>query len=166
MGIKSSFLYPNLPSVLPPLFINTSSGNTITYLWNMGDGTSFTNNNSVFTYEYPMGEHNYTITCTATSNTGCQLSQSWTVSVFSGSGINEEINEQIKVYPNPFDVEFSISSLNEISIMKIYDFLGRSVDFSINDKNTINCNKLSSGTYVLQVIDITGNTLNYLIRKK
>jgi hypothetical protein len=129
---------------------NTQDISSYNFVWNMGIGSSFTNNNSNFDYTYPIGQNNYQISVTATNTNNCQLTQTWTVSTFSGSGIDEFENHLITVYPNPFNEEFYLDTdiiLNNLNLT-LYDVFGRETAFEMTD-NLIRMINVKPGVYFL-----------------
>lgn len=129
---------------------NTQDISNYNFVWDMGIGTPFTNNNSNFDYTYPIGQNNYLISVTATYVNNCQLTQTWTVSTFSGSGIDEFDNHHLTVYPNPFNEEVYIDTdiiFNKQNLI-LYDVFGRETLFEMTD-NLIRMNNINPGVYFL-----------------
>jgi hypothetical protein len=74
----------------------------------------------------------------------------------STSGINEEKQHQILIYPNPSKGSFSIhQNSNEFKSIRIFNTLGQKVDFEshvLKDKTTITLKNTDKGIYIIQVI--------------
>ncbi len=67
-------------------------------------------------------------------------------------GLNEnELAQNLKVYPNPSNESFSIQNLNEFDLIKVVDLQGRVV-FETNEKDNIDISLIQSGNYIAQVI--------------
>lgn len=129
---------------------NTQDISSYNFVWNMGIGSPFTNNNSNFDFTYPIGQNNYQITVTATNVNNCQLTHTWTVSTFSGSGVDEVENSIITVYPNPFYEEFYLDTniLFNNQNLTLYDVFGRETSFEMTG-NLIRLNNVKPGVYFL-----------------
>jgi methionine-rich copper-binding protein CopC len=83
------------------------------------------------------------------------------VDLSAGSSIsNVTINENINLYPNPSNGQFTLdftSVKNQVSSVKIYDLVGKNVyskDAKINEganKLSIDVSNLTSGVYILNI---------------
>ncbi|MEI8203497.1 MAG: T9SS type A sorting domain-containing protein [Bacteroidota bacterium] len=66
------------------------------------------------------------------------------------------MQKNLKIYPNPFtDILFIDLMNNETPIIKIFDFAGKIIDnYTIirNDNYSLDCSKLSSGIYFINII--------------
>ncbi|MDG1403601.1 immunoglobulin-like domain-containing protein, partial [Polaribacter sp.] len=74
-----------------------------------------------------------------------------TVNVDSNLSINDNIKNNLKIYPNPTKNSWKISASIIIESIEIYDIVGRKV-LSINPKSKdyeINCTSFSNGVYIL-----------------
>ena len=74
-----------------------------------------------------------------------------TVNVDSNLSINDNIKNNLKIYPNPTKNSWKISASIIIESIEIYDIVGRKV-LAINPKSKdyeINCTSFSNGVYIL-----------------
>ncbi len=121
----------------------TASG-AVTYTWNSGN----TNAIEIIT---PSITTNYTLT--GTDANGCTNISVFTQSVSLCTGINSKVIEQnIKIYPNPNNGNFSIE-LNEPAQIIIYNTLGQIVyDETKSDlKNDISLSGFAKGAYFIKI---------------
>ncbi|MES2654490.1 MAG: FG-GAP-like repeat-containing protein [Bacteroidota bacterium] len=74
-------------------------------------------------------------------------------------------NNQIIIYPNPFNETIHITLLNNLKLEKvlIYDLIGNEIISS--DKNAIDASILKSGIYLITIVDNIGNSYNQKLLK-
>ena len=79
-------------------------------------------------------------------------------SVGEPSGNRKISNDLIAIYPNPATTEVRIEG-NNLSHLSLYDITGRCVTETeiSSDIHTIDTSNLASGTYIIKVIDTSGN---------
>lgn len=141
-------------------FTNTSQ-NANGYFWDFGDGTTSTDENPWHNYPQ-LGT--YTVMCVAINGV-CDNDTSWTtIQVVDASGVFENKNSQIKLYPNPVLNELTIE-LDEITTtvdLQILDSRGRVIIQNKLDKahNIINTSDLSAGVYIVKIT--TSKSVQYL----
>ena len=93
--------------------------------------------------------------------------EDYTVNLYENS-LSELENDivQINVYPNPFDNEIRVELPSTISFssldFSLYDVLGRSIQLNTQQMSKeitrlISINNLTSGTYILKIVDIDTN---------
>lgn len=78
------------------------------------------------------------------------------------SDIDEvETEEPISIFPNPSQGGFKISSHNNITCLEIFDLIGNKIGFyqDLKSKEEVLMDNLSSGIYLLKIIDHKGNSL-------
>lgn len=106
-------------------------------------------------------------------NTGCSNDTNYfdVVVLDQSTGVTNNILESIKIYPNPIGEMFFIEGLNQYEgkiEIRILDMTGRIVHLqsidSNRDKITIPSQKLSKGTYELQIISDNNRFSYKLIR--
>lgn len=80
-------------------------------------------------------------------------------------GVNDfaELNS-IKLYPNPTTDILNVAG-GDIVDVKVYSMTGKAMELKISE-NVINTNKLSSGTYTIQLTDREGNVVKRKFIKK
>lgn len=79
---------------------------------------------------------------------------------------SDEMFSQVKIFPNPSNSEWTISSPNTLLEIKVYDILGKQV-ISINPENTeaiIDASNLKDGLYLAKISTVNGNKTVKLIK--
>jgi PKD repeat protein len=130
---------------------NATSTNSSTYHWNFGDGDSATVSSLNVFHPYASGG-NYTVTLQVENQLGCKETYTQNVDVFY-AGIDETANENISIYPNPFNNQLTIKAAN--ATYKLYSADGRLI--SEGKAGVINTESFSRGIYTLQVCTESGN---------
>lgn len=119
-------------------------------VWNFGDGSA-SDTNKVKSYTYA-AKGTYTATLTVTSPFGCKASSQKTINVF-GVGLDEQLNEQLAVYPNPANDKLFVAPpiSSEQGILSIYDFTGKLVlqQPSNSPETTVDIGALGIGPHLL-----------------
>ena len=94
----------------------------------------------------------YTVTYNVSdANNNVAVEVTRTVNVDSNLSINDNIKNNLKIYPNPTKNSWKISASIIIESIEIYDIVGRKV-LAINPKSKdyeINCTSFSNGVYIL-----------------
>lgn len=88
--------------------------------------------------------------------------------LFTDTGNEENISKnEISIYPNPFEKEFSIN-IDQESNLEIFDIKGSLIfqKNNISKKQTIQVNSLEKGVYLLQLNTGNDKTMRKLIIKK
>ncbi|MBK8681559.1 MAG: T9SS type A sorting domain-containing protein [Bacteroidetes bacterium] len=137
--------------------INVSGGTApYTYLWS--DGLIGTEIENVYPATYYL---------TVIDALGCSIST--TVFVGIGTGIFDNENTQITIYPNPFDETIQVESEIAISKIEIINATAQYVfSTSYNTvENTIilNTNFLTQGIYILKTSMVNGESYTFLVNK-
>lgn len=130
------------------------------YDWNFGDGNTSSIVSPVHKY---IKEGTYTVTLLVEDDESCRNSNSDTVNVVSGLGINslQTTIQQLKAIPNPFDdnirVSFSVIGKQKVTVY-ITDILGRKIldvlkTQTITDKVSVDADTkaLAAGVYFVVV---------------
>lgn len=118
--------------------------------WDFGDGNTSTESDPEHTYQQPGA---YTVTLT--TNGTCEYTQEI---VIVSVGIEDDLNEQIVLSPNPATDRIQVQIPEEVSYiqtMRLYDVSGRMVKEQsvLSNAFFVDLNALSSGTYLLQLLD-------------
>lgn len=142
------------------LTANVESSNTIdvltnpSYSWtlnNLDTGLGMANENIFQTGTY---------TVTVTDDLGCVALSTEFIANLS---VNEVIDNNIVIYPNPANNVVNITSNNsDIHSFELYNVIGKHMltKSELNSKTiTINRNELKSGIYILKISDVDGNTI-------
>ena len=125
-------------------FINSST-NTVSYLWDFGDGSTSQEQNPSHTYAQS-GSYEVSLTGSNECNTET------IVETISITNINESHNYTIKLYPNPTNEYFLVQGLNEIANIQIIDLQGRVLaNKSLQPHEAIYINELESGIYYVNI---------------
>lgn len=81
--------------------------------------------------------------------------------VEESSSITARTISDLKVYPNPANSVVNISAEANLSEIRMYDVTGRMVNLkeNINNNQTeLNIEELTTGIYIINVVDVDGNT--------
>jgi len=95
----------------------------------------------------------YDFTYTYTDEFGCVNSDSLSVYLDECLGVNELLEVNLKVFPNPAEIELFVESeFNQPTRFSIQDLLGREVEKGIltENKQRINIQHLASGEYIFK----------------
>lgn len=124
------------------------SVDAVGYEWDFGDGETSTDVNPTHTY---LTNGDYTLTLTVTSVNGCTQTSSQTVQV-QGVSLEEELLENVKVYPNPTASILNIVNIPENINVTLVDMLGRTiVEVPTNSASTqIDVKGIQKGIYLVQ----------------
>jgi len=162
--------------------VNQSLGDSLEYLWNMGDGTEYTTPTPKHRYQ-TFGRYLVTL---RVKNSKCEASVSHylgmdsTGKLLKADGFDVEVidrsvigvpkkprSEEFLIFPNPFTEEINIrtwgdwSSLNQGNL-RLYDINGKVVELtsiSTADGLQINTAQLAKGIYILR-LELNGMVLN------
>ena len=121
------------------------------YIWNFGDGNGSSNLSPTHTYDNP---GSYQISLMVIDQNGCS-GRMVTLMDFSTLNVaSNNMNKHLKVYPNPINTEFNISSNYIMNELSLHSMSGKQLlRSSINQKEaTINVENLPSGIYIATVI--------------
>jgi hypothetical protein len=83
----------------------------------------------------------------------CQKSK---VIYIHSTGINELDEKSISIYPNPAKDILHINSAEKFQYIEIYSIVGKSV-LKIKEANEVDITSLASGSYIMSLIDASGN---------
>jgi hypothetical protein len=134
----------------------TATANNATELiWNFGDGTLVTGNNTMqHAYE---ADGTYNVTLTA-QNDVCNDVAYKTITVGSTTGIDNSIADALKIYGqgNQLIVEFS-DAVNNKANLAVFNMLGQKVESftgisTLNGRTEVMLTNVKSGYYIVQVI--------------
>ena len=124
--------------------ILTASTNATSYSWSNGANTTTTSVTPTLTT-------NYTVTVT---QSGCSSNAIVTVSVTNCTGVNENTNTYIGIYPNPLNEALTVYGLGKEVTLELYDVAGKLiVTEKVNGTTTINTTFLEKGVYILNITD-------------
>ncbi len=79
------------------------------------------------------------------------------------TGINNYANKSLSIYPNPFNNEFFINAEINPNQIKIYNTIGKTINFEISKNNTIIINE-KAGIYFLEISSKEGTETIKLIK--
>ncbi len=134
-----------------------TTGNFTTYQWNNGASPVAGQTSQNWT---PTQNGNYSVTVTDAN--GCE-NTSEEVSVIIVS-VNELIDANITVFPNPFNHELRINSNERIGELTVYNAVGEVVfSTQVNGTTTtVNTQNFSNGIYLIQMVGETNNTIRII----
>ncbi len=113
----------------------------------------------------PLGYNSAKVTLTATDRERKEASQTFTISVISGTGTeDEELPTEVELsrnYPNPFNpqttIDYALPQAGDVSLI-VYDMLGREVEALVDGPKTagrhtvrFGANDLPNGVYVYRL---------------
>ncbi len=98
-----------------------------------------------------------------TSTTSLNISNDYFTGVLSTDDF--DLNQSIRIYPNPTQGELTITTRNNVEINKIevYNILGRKVKQGFD---SINLNDLANGVYLAKIYDVHDNNVTKKILKQ
>jgi bacillolysin len=145
---------------------SNNSLNADSYLWNFGDGTTSTEGNP---YHHYSTVGNKTVTLTATSNCGNNVSsQTFNISIVGIENANNNA-ATLSVLPNPSKGQFmvNVAGLTQNADVLVWDISGKQVFKGvINSPNTnlaIDLNNNSKGVYFLQINTASGSITQKIV---
>jgi hypothetical protein len=128
--------------------------------WSFGDGFYSNDLNPVHAYSAP---GNYSVCLEMFDNCGAKADTCKSILI---TGINDNSNQSILIYPNPVEKLLYISSSNknygQKFSVKISDVLGKEMivrDIIMRDNQIIDIGSLSTGVYIFIISDINGEIL-------
>lgn len=135
---------------------SNNSLNASTYIWEFGDSNTSTDVNPVYTY---LSSGEYNVTLTATNNECGDSLSSKSVSAISTSIENADIENNIKIYPNPSDgfISINLENINHTGLeIEIRNLAGQRVFYkkieSAQSMEIIDLSNHSRGIYTLNII--------------
>lgn len=134
-------------------FIDQSQGVVDSYNWDFGDGNTSTSAYPTHAYATP---GIYSVSLTVTNAAGSDTEIKTDMITVNGSSVTESHKTQFNVYPNPVTDKMMID-FNDVSGVhgfRLTDMSGKTVFSKINPQKqeTINLSHLSSGLYLLEVV--------------
>jgi PKD repeat protein len=161
-------MYPDT-SVNNVTIVNSSTGNSLTYLWDFGDGNTSALQNPSHTYS-TTGSFYLCLTiddgngctdmyCDSIGKNGVVFNKAggFTINVISApitTGIdnNVDLNTEIEIYPNPTSNQLTIDTELKLRETTIIDITGKIIMRSKVNTNTINVAGLSDGIYFIKLV--------------
>jgi len=136
------------------ILTNNSTGGTLSYLWDFGDGATSTTASPTYVYPNP---GTYTICLSATD--ACGTDSTCTTVTVGAVSIESELAQGVQLYPNPATDEVYVAldlvSDEEVTL-NIYNLHGaklQSIDLGTlrTDRVAIDLNQLPAGSYLMEV---------------
>lgn len=138
------------------------------YIWDFGDGTVLTDNNSTVYHQYNSNGQ-FTVSLTAVNEAGCETIQVWPNYIFV-SGVVTSVGDlnsepEIIVYPNPTTSYFRIDAIG-MKEYRVFDTMGKLVlsNANITENHNVDFNNATSGVYTLQIRTENGWTTQKLVK--
>jgi len=149
--------------------INSSTGLSLSYLWDFGDGNTSTQ-------QFP--NHNYTtagpfyLCLTVNDGIGCVDTYCDSIGIFgvifnkqngftinvvappiiTKSDNNLELNSLVRVCPNPTSTQLTIDTKIDITEVVVIDHTGKTIKSVVPKKNKIDVADLSNGIYFIKIV--------------
>ncbi|MBS1612150.1 MAG: PKD domain-containing protein, partial [Bacteroidetes bacterium] len=124
---------------------------TTSYLWNMGDGTTYTTDSVHHTYANP---GNYTITLTVTDTTKCTLSDAFSVPITIQRSVDASFILSDSLGCVPLTINFNAALVNGVSYNWTFG------DGTTSNQNSITHTYAQPGTFTAQLIVSDPNSCN------
>lgn len=133
--------------------VSVSSHNyaTTSYLWNMGDGTTYTTDSVYHVYASP---GNYTITLTVTDSTKCNLSDAFSVPVTIQASVDANFVLSDSLGCVPLTISFNAALVNNVSYAWNFG------DGTTSTQNAVTHTYIQPGTFTAQLIVTDPNSCN------
>ena len=129
---------------------NSASGPNTSWHWDFGNGDSSSVQNPSYSY---LLDNNYNVCLTVTDNCGQQTFCD-SVNAYNNTGFDHFENNKFKVYPNPTEGVFNISSNDNFTQIQLLTLTGKIVlEKHINHSNTsiIDISDFERGIYLLKI---------------
>lgn len=124
----------------------SSSTNYNKLIWDFGDGSIDTNNNTLVSHQY-LVDGTYKVSLIAQND--CSIDTfSNSIDVYF-TGINNENNIGINIYPNPTKGQVFINNSKE-NFVRVYDVYGKYLGQKCIDNHSISLSEYNDGVYFLQ----------------
>lgn len=141
-----------------PLSI-TYSGNATsnaTYHWDFGEHTTVISGEGQGPYELQYDEYIGQDSISLYVEEGDYTSPVYTISYYADicGGFDDELQQKISIYPNPFNEDLEINGFRSNGLIKIYDLTAKEI-FSASlsqEHHNFDLSSLQSGIYLLTVI--------------
>ncbi len=170
---NTPFVIGNFASANGPVVFDTNTNMVcyVSYQW--GEGISFKRFNSetfLLVDQLPINESFSEAKSLITCGNGCYAFNTMDNKVIilkdSSMGIDEQMNSNFTIYPNPTADWLSIKTKNEIRKITIFDMTGKLVYKNNQIKERIDIRSLDKGVYIIHIEDLRGKTYsNKLIKK-
>jgi len=169
--INDSINYMNHVSLIDSIIVGNkyykryglSSGSNLNYVYLIqGIGSTF----GLFGYLYPPFESGTTLLCFKQNGQTLYPDTTTNCQLITSLNSNEEISNQVKVFPNPttndFTVRFSEKVTGKINIYDIKGNLVKQQKVNLTDEINLFLGSISQGTYIISFI----NKMNKIVASK
>lgn len=134
--------------------VASSSSDGLTFLWNTGETTSTItpDSNGLYTVE-------------ATDPDGCSGAASYEVNTIISTSIAEDYQNSLKLFPNPANNNFIISSNEVISLVEITDLSGRVIYNSVINQTSLvlDIREFANNIFIVRCVINGNNVINKLV---
>jgi PKD repeat protein len=146
--------FTSMDSLMTAMFMSTSSGSPVTYLWDFGDMTTDSVANPVHTFP-STGLYNV---CLTTWNVCGDSATSCDSVLLIITGVNTLPGAEVSIFPNPAQ-ESAVIDVNSaeyagVFVFEMYDATGKLVRAQngvIGQRMTIGRDNLAAGTYIYKI---------------
>ncbi len=155
----ASFTYDN--TLDPTISFTYTSTGAATYLWDFGDSSPTDNTqNPSHTYAAP---GTYAVVLVTIDAGFCSYDTAYALITIISTGISENQQSKLIVFPNPSTGNFSITGIAKNSLIEVYNVIGERVYSQSDATAQINVRDLRKGIYLLKVISEDGSITNHMI---
>jgi phosphodiesterase/alkaline phosphatase D-like protein len=142
----------------------TSYGSTVTATPSPVTGTIATAVSYALSGLTPNTTYHFRVNGVNSAGTTNGLDQTFTTTI--GTGLDENGNQQIAVYPNPATDAFHIVGLGGVSSISLTDLSGRTLlQKQVSDSEAILVSTLPKGVYILKIKNNEGTTERKVVKK-
>ena len=87
------------------------------------------------------------------------------VVVANGTGISQNVESGVTVYPNPATDVLNISTADEVQRVEIFNMQGQLVKVETGDVNTVSVKELANGMYTVKLTTVNGTSMHKIVKK-
>ena len=122
------------------------------------DGTTYTPSSGIITLNLTAGSH--TILKGSGSNYLFYMKME-----YSGTGVENAVITDLKIYPNPVIDKLYISTSEEINKLEVYEINGKLVKTQNGNNKFIDLNEIKKGSYLLRIYSDKATSAKVIIKK-
>ncbi len=180
--VENLFVTPGdfKPKLFTPNVTVSTSGNSATIQWDTvtnateykvlqnGSEIGTTTDTSMTVNDLAQGTYGFVVIATNPGNyrESNQSTPKYAEIGDTGTNINNSLNMNIKVYPNPASQSLHISGVEQVNAISVYSLDGKAMDVSNNlNSMDVNISNLERGVYILSVTTNKGTAIEKFIKE-